>query len=72
VALAPPLGLAVQEHCAHAAEPAWHHTGANFCVRYPKVTVEVVAEDRAVYLVQERYDAAIPITQAPTAAVLLR
>jgi DNA-binding transcriptional LysR family regulator len=35
--------------------------GAAFCARYPEVTLEVVAEDRAVDLVDEQFDAAIRI-----------
>lgn len=35
--------------------------GAEFCARYPEVTMEVVAEDRAVDLVEEQYDVAIRI-----------
>ena len=38
---------------------------ADFCARYPEVTMEVVAEDRAVDLVEEQYDVAIRINPSP-------
>lgn len=39
--------------------------GAEFCARYPEVTMEVVAEDRTVDLVEEQYDVAIRINPSP-------
>ena len=39
--------------------------GAEFCAAYPDVTIEVVAEDRVVDLVEEQFDVAIRINPSP-------
>ncbi len=39
--------------------------GAEFCAAYPDVTIEVVAEDRVVDLVEEQFDVAIRINPGP-------
>jgi len=46
--------------------------GAEFCARYPEVTMEVVAEDRAVDLVEEQFDAAIRINPSPDSSLVGR
>lgn len=46
--------------------------GAEFCARYPDVTVEVVAEDRAVDLVEEQFDVAIRINPSPDSSLVGR
>jgi DNA-binding transcriptional LysR family regulator len=45
---------------------------AEFCAAYPEVTCEVVAEDRLVDLVEERFDAAIRINPAPDSSLVGR
>jgi DNA-binding transcriptional LysR family regulator len=45
---------------------------ADFCATYPDVTCEVVAEDRLVDLVEERFDAAIRINPAPDSSMVGR
>ena len=39
--------------------------GAEFCAAYPDVTIDVVAEDRVVDLVEEQFDVAIRINPGP-------
>ncbi|SCX99811.1 LysR family transcriptional regulator [Pseudomonas sp. NFACC37-1] len=39
--------------------------GADFCAAYPDVTIEVIAEDRVVDLVEEQFDVAIRINPGP-------
>ncbi|WP_058544921.1 LysR family transcriptional regulator [Pseudomonas fluorescens] len=39
--------------------------GAAFCAAYPDVTIEVIAEDRVVDLVEEQFDVAIRINPSP-------
>ncbi|MCW1243175.1 LysR substrate-binding domain-containing protein [Pseudomonas sp. SAICEU22] len=39
--------------------------GAQFCAAYPQVTIEVLAEDRMVDLVEEQFDVAIRINPRP-------
>ncbi|MGX1174525.1 LysR family transcriptional regulator [Pseudomonas sp. R151218B TE3479] len=39
--------------------------GAEFCAAYPDVTIEVIAEDRVVDLVEEQFDVAIRINPSP-------
>ncbi|SDA84364.1 DNA-binding transcriptional regulator, LysR family [Pseudomonas sp. NFACC15-1] len=39
--------------------------GAAFCAAYPDVTIEVIAEDRVVDLVEEQFDVAIRINPGP-------
>lgn len=46
--------------------------GAEFCALYPEVTMEVVAEDRAVDLVEEQFDAAIRINPNPDSRLVGR
>ncbi|HEX6706802.1 MAG TPA: LysR substrate-binding domain-containing protein [Albitalea sp.] len=46
--------------------------GAEFCARYPEVTMEVVAEDRAVDLVEEQFDVAIRINPSPDSSLVGR
>ena len=46
--------------------------GADFCARYPEVTIEVVAEDRAVDLVEEQFDVAIRINPSPDSSLVGR
>lgn len=45
---------------------------AEFCARYPDVTVEVVAEDRMVDLVEEQFDIAIRINPRPDSSLVGR
>lgn len=45
---------------------------AEFCAAYPEVTCEVVAEDRLVDLVEERFDAAIRINPSPDSSLVGR
>jgi DNA-binding transcriptional LysR family regulator len=45
---------------------------AEFCAAYPDVSCEVVAEDRLVDLVEERFDAAIRINPAPDSSLVGR
>lgn len=45
---------------------------ADFCARYPDVTVEVIAEDRMVDLVEERFDVAIRINPRPDSSLVGR
>lgn len=46
--------------------------GAEFCARYPEVTMEVMAEDRAVDLVEEQFDVAIRINPSPDSSLVGR
>ncbi|MET0348801.1 MAG: LysR substrate-binding domain-containing protein [Rhizobacter sp.] len=46
--------------------------GADFCARYPEVTLDVVAEDRAVDLVEEQFDVAIRINPSPDSRLVGR
>lgn len=46
--------------------------GAEFCARYPEVTLEVVAEDRAVDLVEEQFDVAIRVNPRPDSGLVGR
>jgi len=46
--------------------------GAEFCAAYPDVTIEVVAEDRVVDLVEEQFDVAIRINPGPDSALVGR
>ncbi|MBD9462836.1 LysR family transcriptional regulator [Pseudomonas sp. Pdm06] len=46
--------------------------GAEFCAAYPDVTIEVVAEDRVVDLVEEQFDVAIRINPSPDSALVGR
>ncbi|MBN6152428.1 LysR family transcriptional regulator [Xanthomonas sp. AmX2] len=46
--------------------------GAEFCAAYPEVTLEVVAEDRVVDLVEEQFDAAIRINPSPDSSLVGR
>ncbi len=39
--------------------------GADFCAAYPQITLDVVAEDRLVDLVEEQFDIAIRINPSP-------
>ncbi|MCG6538624.1 LysR family transcriptional regulator [Pseudomonas sp. KSR10] len=39
--------------------------GAEFCAAYPEITIEVLAEDRLVDLVEEQYDVAIRVNPSP-------
>lgn len=39
--------------------------GAEFCAAYPDVTIEVIADDRVVDLVEEQFDVAIRINPSP-------
>jgi DNA-binding transcriptional LysR family regulator len=45
---------------------------AEFCAAYPEVTVEVVAEDRMVDLVEEQFDVAIRINPRPDSSLVGR
>ncbi|RST55371.1 LysR family transcriptional regulator [Variovorax sp. MHTC-1] len=45
---------------------------AEFCVAYPEVTCEVVADDRLVDLVEEQFDAAIRINPSPDSSLVGR
>ncbi|MEP6503107.1 MAG: LysR substrate-binding domain-containing protein [Betaproteobacteria bacterium] len=46
--------------------------GAEFCAAYPEVTIEVVAEDRLVDLVEERFDVVIRINPSPDSSLVGR
>jgi DNA-binding transcriptional LysR family regulator len=46
--------------------------GAEFCAAYPEVEIEVVAEDRLVDLVEERFDVAIRINPSPDSSLVGR
>ncbi|MCS3744596.1 LysR family transcriptional regulator [Xanthomonas sp. 3793] len=46
--------------------------GAEFCAAYPEITLEVVAEDRIVDLVEEQFDAAIRINPDPDSRLVGR
>ena len=46
--------------------------GAEFCARYPEVTMEVVAEDRPVDLIEEQYDVAIRINPSTDSTLVGR
>ncbi|AVQ05323.1 hypothetical protein C9397_00370 [Xanthomonas vasicola pv. vasculorum] len=46
--------------------------GADFCVAYPEITLEVVAEDRTVDLVEEQCDVAIRINPSPDSSLVGR
>jgi len=45
---------------------------ADFCAAYPEVTFEVVAEDRVVDLIDERFDVAIRINPSPDSSLVGR
>jgi DNA-binding transcriptional LysR family regulator len=45
---------------------------ADFCARYPEITVEVLAEDRMVDLVEEQIDVAIRINPRPDSSLVGR
>ncbi len=46
--------------------------GADFCAAYPEITLEVVAEDRAVDLVEEQFDVAIRINPSADSSLVGR
>lgn len=46
--------------------------GAAFCAAYPQVTLEVVAEDRLVDLVEDQFDVAIRINPSPDSSLVGR
>lgn len=46
--------------------------GAAFCAAYPDVTIEVIAEDRVVDLVEEQFDVAIRINPSPDSSLVGR
>ncbi|WP_092360094.1 LysR family transcriptional regulator [Collimonas sp. OK242] len=46
--------------------------GAEFCAAYPEVTIEVVAEDRMVDLVEEQFDVAIRTNPKPDSSLVGR
>jgi DNA-binding transcriptional LysR family regulator len=46
--------------------------GAEFCAAYPEVTIEVVAEDRLVDLVEEQFDVAIRINPSADSSLVGR
>src|SRR5687767_440770 len=46
--------------------------GAEFCAAYPEVTLEVLAEDRLVDLVEEQFDVAIRINPSPDSSLIGR
>ncbi|WP_434563212.1 LysR family transcriptional regulator [Pseudomonas sp. Z5-35] len=46
--------------------------GAEFCAAYPQVSLDVVAEDRLVDLVEEQYDVAIRINPSPDSSLVGR
>lgn len=46
--------------------------GAQFCAAYPEVSIEVVAEDRLVDLVEDRFDVAIRINPSPDSRLVGR
>ncbi|KTF34842.1 LysR family transcriptional regulator [Xanthomonas vesicatoria] len=46
--------------------------GAEFCAAYPEITLEVVAEDRTVDLVEEQFDVAIRINPSPDSSLVGR
>ncbi len=51
---------------------AMGHIGADFCAAYPEITLDVVAEDRMVDLVDEQFDVAIRINPKPDSALVGR
>lgn len=46
--------------------------GADFCAAYPEISIEVVAEDRIVDLVEEQFDVAIRINPSPDSELVGR
>jgi len=54
------------------SQQAMGRIGAEFCAAYPEVSLEVVAEDRLVDLVEEQFDAAIRINPAPDSGLVGR
>ncbi|TLX56232.1 LysR family transcriptional regulator [Stutzerimonas nosocomialis] len=54
------------------AQLAMGRIGAEFCAAYPEITLEVVAEDRVVDLVEERYDVAIRVNPSPDSGLVGR
>ncbi|MCP3049287.1 LysR family transcriptional regulator [Xanthomonas euvesicatoria pv. allii] len=51
---------------------AMGHIGADFCAAYPEITLEVVAEDRTVDLMEEQFDVAIRINPSPDSRLVGR
>jgi DNA-binding transcriptional LysR family regulator len=51
---------------------AMGRVGAEFCAAYPEVTIEVVAEDRIVDLVEEQFDVVIRINPSPDSSLVGR
>ncbi|WP_114813071.1 LysR family transcriptional regulator [Paraburkholderia kururiensis] len=51
---------------------AMGHICAQFCAAYPEVTIELVAEDRMVDLVEEQFDVAIRINPSPDTSLVGR
>ncbi|TCV66026.1 LysR family transcriptional regulator [Pseudomonas fluorescens] len=64
-------GVSTPRGRLHVAAPvlfsqlAMGRIGAEFCAAYPDVTIEVIAEDRVVDLVEEQFDVAIRINPSP-------
>jgi len=54
------------------AQLAMGRISADFCAAYPDVTCEVVAEDRLVDLVEERFDATIRVNPGPDSSLVGR
>ena len=54
------------------SQQAMGRIGAEFCAAYPEVSLEVVAEDRLVDLVEEQFDAVIRINPAPDSGLVGR
>jgi DNA-binding transcriptional LysR family regulator len=54
------------------SQQAMGRIGAGFCAAYPEVSLEVVAEDRLVDLVEEQFDVAIRVNPAPDSGLVGR
>jgi DNA-binding transcriptional LysR family regulator len=71
-------GLATPRGCLRIAAPSlFSHLAmgrlcAEFCGAYPEVTIELVAEDRMVDLVEEQFDIAIRINPSPDSSLVGR
>lgn len=71
-------GLSTPRGCLRIAAPvlfsqlAMGRICAEFCAAYPEVTIDLVAEDRTVDLVEEQFDVAIRINPSPDSGLVGR